>query len=272
MTKTLIRSPKISFDFIQIYTEVWKYRSFLWNWSKRELEIRYKGSFLGIAWSFLNPILSLTIYFFVFSRITQTQIPNYLVFLFIGITFWNFSTQTLTRAPDILTSSAGILRKVYFPQEVLIISIVISGMINYLISFGLVLIIIFATKANLTIHFLWFPLVLLLQFVFLYSTSLLLSALGAIMRDLGQITATILGLLFFLTPIIYSAEAISKKFAWLLNSQPFATLLSFYRDIAYYGRAPNWHLLLYFCIFMVIWYLFCHWVFNRLRHLVSDLI
>ncbi len=272
MTQTLTRNSKITFNLVQIYTEIWKHKSFLLNWTKREIEIRYKGSFLGIIWNFLNPLLSLMIYFFIFSRITQTQIPNYLVFLFIGITSWNFSVQTITRATDLLASSAGILRKVYLPQETLIISLVISNAVNYLVSFGLVLLIIFLTKAKITFYILLIPFVVLLQSFFLYSTCLLLASAGAIVRDLGQIVGTILSLLFFLTPIIYSAETISKKFAWLLNSQPFAALLSLYRDVAYYGRLPNLHLLLYFCILCILWYLFCHWVFNRLRYLIADLI
>ncbi len=270
--KIIITTNKTPFNIFQIYADTWKYRSFLLNLTNRELEMRYKGSFLGILWNFLNPLLSLAIYFFVFSRITQTAIPNYLVFLFIGINAWNFSIQVLGRACDLFPSNAGFLSKVYFPQEILIISLIASGAINYLISFSLILILMLITKASITLNLLWFPFLVVLHSIFLYATCLFLSSVGAIIRDLSYIVNTLLSLLFFLTPIIYSAETISKKYAWILNAQPFASIISLYRDIVHAGHHPNWHLLLYFCLFTLIWYLISHWIFNRLRYIVSDLI
>ncbi len=266
------RTSQTPFNLFQIYADIWKYRSFLLNLSNREIEIRYKGSFLGIIWNFLNPLLSLTIYFLVFSRVTKTEIPNYLVFLFVGINCWNFSTQILARACDLFQANGGFLSKVYFPQEILIISMILSGAVNYLISFGLIFVLMLITKAPITFNLLWFPVLIILQSVFLYATCLFLSSIGAIVRDLSYIVATLLSLLFFVTPIIYSAETISKKYAWLLNAQPFASLVSLSRDIIYAGTHPNWHLLLYFSLFTLIWYLIGHWTFNRLRYIVSDLI
>ena len=271
MSQIVYRSPQSRFDLIKIYKEIWAYRSFLLNWTKRELEIRYKGSFLGIIWSFFNPLLSLIVYFFVFSRITNIQIPNYLVFLFSGMICWFFFVQVVTRATSLMNDSSSILKKVYFPQEILIISIIISGAINFLISFGLVLLMMLITKAPFTLHIFWVPIILALQCLFLYSTSLLLTSIGAILKDLSPIIPTLLSLMFFVTPIVYSVEAISKKYAWILNSQPIANLISLYRDVIHIGVHPDWILLIYCFVFNIVWYLFCHWVFHRLRFIVYDL-
>ena len=152
MSQIVYRSPQTRFDLVKIYKEIWAYRSFLLKWTKRELEIRYKGSFLGIIWSFFNPLLSLIVYFFVFSRITNIQIPNYLVFLFSGMICWFFFVQVVTRATSLMSDSSSILKKVYFPQEILIISVIVSGAINFLISFGLVVLMMLITKAPFTLH------------------------------------------------------------------------------------------------------------------------
>lgn len=272
MTEQIIRSRETPFNLLKIYQEVWRYKSFLLNWTKRELEMRYKGSFFGILWNFLNPLLSLTIYFFVFSRISKVTVPNYLVFLFSGITAWFFFTQVISRAPELLISSGGVLRKVYFPQEILVIAVVVSGAINFLVSLGLLMVIMLVTKAPFTINLLWLPVLVGLQSLFLYSTSLLLTAIGAVVRDLNHIVPTLIGLMFFLTPIVYSAESISRKYAWVINSQPMANFLAMYRDVIHKGVHPDWHLLLYCLAFNLLWYLFCHWVFHRLRYVVYDLI
>jgi lipopolysaccharide transport system permease protein len=272
MPDHLVRSQQTPFNLFKIYKEIWRYKSFMLNWTKRELEMRYKGSVFGILWNFLNPLLSLAIYFFVFSRLSRVEVPNYLVFLFSGIIAWFFFTQVISRAPELLISSGGVLRKVYFPQEILVIAVVISGAVNYLVSFGLVLILMFLTKAAFTWNLLWVPLIVALQSLFMYSTSLLIASLGAVIRDLNQIIPTLLGLFFFLTPIVYSAETISRRFAWLLNSQPIANFISLYRDVIHEGTHPDWHLLMFGIIFNLLWYLFCHWVFHKLRYVIYDLI
>jgi lipopolysaccharide transport system permease protein len=272
MSEQTIRTSKSSFDLFRIYSEVWRYKSFLLNWTQRDLQVRYKGSVLGVLWNFLTPLASLLVYFFVFSRISGSDVPNFLIFLFSGLTAWLFFVQSITNAPTALLNSSNIMSKVYFPLEILIISNIISNLVNFFVSFGLVLLVILVMKAPLSLNILWVPVIALLQAWFLYSSGLLFSCIGTIIKDLSQIITTALGLLMFITPIFYKAESITLKYAWLLKIQPLAALITLYRNVIHEATYPNWILLGYIIIFNIVWYFFCHYIFNKLRSTVYDLI
>ncbi|MDX1919133.1 MAG: ABC transporter permease [Candidatus Caenarcaniphilales bacterium] len=269
-----VRKPKISFNLVKIYSEIWNYKSFMLNWTQRELELRYKGSVLGVLWSFLNPLLSLIVYFFVFKKLSGAAVPNFLIFLFSGTTAWLFFNQTLGTASNLLIGSSHIMSRVYFPLEILIISNVISQLINYSISFLLVLLTIIFLHAPISWNLLWVPLIALLQSMFLYSAGLLLSSVGAVVRDLGQIVTTALSLLIFATPIFYKAEFVTSnpKILFVMNYQPIAAIISLYRNVIHEATHPDWNVLLYIIVFNLLWYLFCHYIFNKLRGVVYDLI
>jgi ABC-2 type transport system permease protein len=270
----IIRKSTSDFNLFKIYSEVWRYKSFLLNWTQRELEMRYKGSVLGVLWSFLTPLLSLVVYFFVFKKLGGSTIPHFLIYLFSGVIAWLFFNQTLGVAPNLLLGSSSIMSRVYFPLEVLVISNVISQLVNYLISFCLVFLVIIITGAPLSWNLLWVPVIALLQTLFLYSTGLLFSSVGTIFRDLGQIVTTALGLLIFATPIFYKAEFVTSNptALFIMNYQPIAAIISLYRNVIHEAVHPDWNVLLGLAVFNLLWYFFCHYVFNRLRGVVYDLI
>lgn len=272
MSEQIIRSSKSSFNLIKIYSEVWRYKSFLLNWTQRDLQVRYKGSVLGVLWNFLTPLASLVVYFFVFSRISGSDVPNFLIFLFSGLMAWLFFVQALTNSPNLLLNSSTIMSKVYFPLEILVISNVVSNLVNFFVSFGLVCVVMLLMKAPFTLNLLWVPVLALLQAWFLYSSGLLFSCIGTIIKDLSQIMNTVLSLMMFLTPVFYRAESITLKYAWILKMQPLAALITLYRNVIHEATHPDWLLLGYIIIFNIIWYFFCHYIFNKLRSTVYDLI
>lgn len=273
MTQTL-RKPKSDFNLLKIYSEIWKYKSFLLNWTQRELEVRYKGSVLGVLWSFLTPLLSLVVYFFIFKKLSGSVIPHFLIFLFSGVTSWLFFNQSLGNSPNLLISSTGIMSRVYFPLEILIISNVISHLINFSISLLLVFAVIIAVGAPISWNLLWVPFIAIQQALFLYSTNLLLSSVGTVVRDLWQIVTTALSLLIFATPIFYKTEMVTSnpQALFIMNYQPIAAIISLYRDVIHQATHPDWNVLLYVCVFNLLWYFLCHYIFNKLRGFVYDLI
>ncbi|MDJ0625420.1 MAG: ABC transporter permease [Candidatus Caenarcaniphilales bacterium] len=270
--KNIDNSYGNAFNLVESYKEIWRFKSFLLNWTKRELEIRYKGSILGILWNFLQPLLSLSIYFFLFSRLLGGEIDNYLIYLYSGIISWIFFLQTISQSPLLFVSGSAILKKIYFPSEILSISVVFSGLINYFISFFIIIVLMFFTEAPFSLNLLWVPLIAILQAFFIYSTVLLISSLTVFIRDLNQIVSTILNMLFFLTPVIYKAEVMVPKYASILNSTPIAAFLTLFRDVIYEATHPSWMVLSWLSLFCFIWYLFCHFVFIKLRSSISDLI
>jgi len=227
---------------------------------------------LGVLWNLLNPLAAMIVYFFVFSRLSGSHIPHFQVFLFCGVMAWLFFSQAVTSFPILLVNSSHIMNKVYFPLEILVISNVISNLVNFCVSFMVVLILALIVHLPLSFNLLWVPILALLQAWFLYSTGLLISSVGVIIRDLSQIINTVMSLMLFLTPVLYKAESITVKYAWILKAQPLAALITLYRNVIHEATHPDWGLLLYVLVFNTIWYFVCHYTFNKLRGTVYDLI
>ncbi len=272
MSQITLRDSKPNFNLLAIYRELWSYRSFLLNWTQRELEMRYRSSILGVLWNLLNPLLTMLIYYFVFSRISRDSIPNYLSYIFSGLIPWFFTAQLFTRASDVLWQNANVLGKVYLPKEVLVISLVLSGLINFLITCAFILPFIIWQGQRFSFELLWFLPVVALHCLFLYSSGLLLSALGVLVRDLGVIMNTLISLLFFLTPVLYLPTQVSEKFALIIANQPIAILIGLYRDVLYSASHPNWTNFGLCLGANVLWYLVCHYLFRRVQPEISDLI
>ena len=119
---------------MKIVKELYQYRQLLKTNIKKEIRGKYKGSFLGVLWSFLNPLLMVAVYAIVFPYIMRIQTPNYLVYLIIGVIPWNFFTTTMNQGMISIRMNAGLIKKVYFPREILPISVVLSGLVNFFIS------------------------------------------------------------------------------------------------------------------------------------------
>ena len=122
-----------------MFKELYKYREFLKTSILKEFRGKYKKSFLGVLWSFINPLLQLLIYSVVFSFIMKSDIENYTVFLVVALIPWTFFSTTLIQSTNAIVINGGILKKVYFPREILPISIVTSNLLNFLISFLIIL-------------------------------------------------------------------------------------------------------------------------------------
>ena len=119
---------------MKIFKDLYEYRELLKSNVKKEIRGKYKGSFLGVLWSFLNPLLQVLVYAIVFPYIMRIQTPNYLQYLIVGIIPWTFFTTVINQGMIAVRMNAGIIKKVYFPREILPISVALSGLVNFFIS------------------------------------------------------------------------------------------------------------------------------------------
>lgn len=218
--------------------------------TKREILGRYQGSILGLFWSFLNPLVMLIVYTFVFSVVfkarwnqeSDSQI-EFAIILFIGLMVYNLISETLLKSSNLIVSNTNFVKKVVFPLEILSIITVLSALFHLAISFlvWLLVYIIFYGTPHYSIIF--FPIILIPLSLFALGASWCLSALGVYFRDLGQIIALITTMLMFLSPIFYPVTALPVSFQIILNLNPLTFLIEQARSLLMEGQHPDWAVL-----------------------------
>jgi lipopolysaccharide transport system permease protein len=247
-----------------------RYRGLIQSLVARELKARYRGSVLGFLWSFVNPLLLLSIYSFVFTTVMRNdtaQTRPYAVFMFCGLLPWTWFSSALTDAASSLISGGNLIKKVLFPAEVLPIVSVLTNMVH----FGLGLVILagfmigfhhYPNPAALP----WFPVVVAVQLVFTLGLALALSALSVHFRDIRDLLANLLTLWFFATPIIYPYFVPTvERFLWLFRLNPFYHLAVSYQEILFFDRFGHARSLMLLGVLSIGVFLAGYWLFDRLR-------
>ncbi|MGG4344460.1 ABC transporter permease [Paenibacillus lautus] len=225
--------------------EIYKFRQMLVSVVRKELRSRYKGSLLGFLWTFVNPLLQLTIYSIVFPFLLRNTQENYPMFLFIALLPWIFFSSSLQGATTSIVTNANLVKKIYFPRMILPLSIVCTNLMNYL--FGLVIVFpaLILTGVTLTFNILWLPIVLLVAFIFTIGLSLILSSLYVRFRDLEHLVGIFIMIWFYLTPIVYGIEIFPRSVADLISYNPMVPIINSFRQILLYGSKPEWTSLSY---------------------------
>ena len=218
---------------------LYNYRELLKSNIKKEIRGKYKGSFLGVLWSFINPLLQVAVYAIVFPYIMRIKTDNYLQYLIIGIIPWTFFTTVINQGMITVRMNAGIIKKVYFPREILPISVALSGLVNFFIS--CIIIVLFCVFGGIGIswHIALLPVVAIIQFFFTLGLVFAFSAINIYIKDVEYIVQFIINMLFYGTPILYSVELFPEKMRWLLYMNPLTEIINFYRDIFMYHRLPE---------------------------------
>ena len=222
-----------------MFQKLYHYREFLNTSIKKEIRGKYKKSFLGILWSFLNPLLMLMVYAIIFPIILKSPEKNYVMFLMTALIPWTFFTTVVTQGASTIVANGNILKKVYFPREILPISTVTSGLVNFLISCIIIFIFLMFTGIGFSQYILLLPCVILIEYLFLLGIVFILSSVTVYLRDLEHIIGVIIQALFYGTPIVYSLSTIPERFMWVFQLNPMAHIVQGYRDILYYQTMPN---------------------------------
>ena len=187
----------------------------------------------------MNPLLSVLVYAIVFPLILKSTQPHYVTFLIIGIIPWTFFTTAISQGTTTVIANGGIIKKVYFPREILPISVVTSALVNFVIGCLIIAIFLIFSGIGFSLTLIVFPLVILAQYIFTLGLVFITSAINVYVRDAEYIINFIVNMLFYATPIIYSADLFPRSIAWVLNLNPLAVIINSYRDILYYHQLPN---------------------------------
>lgn len=193
------------------WRELRQYRYLLRNLVVRDLKARYKNSVLGILWSILNPLFLMVVFTILFSVLANNQIRDYPIFVLTGLIPWNFFSGSLMSGTISITGNSGLVKKVYFPRELLPASALLSNLVNFLFAFLVLIVFLYIFGIGLTIHALWVPAILLTQLIFTLGLCLLLGSLTVFYRDVLMILEVVMLAWFFLTPVFYSLEMFGQS-------------------------------------------------------------
>lgn len=224
---------------VKVFKNLYEYRELLKTNVKKEIRGKYKNSFLGVIWSFLNPLLQIMVYAIVFPLILKNQQENYVIFLCAGLIPWTFFATAITRSASTMIENGNIIKKVYFPREILPISVVTSEAANFVISTIIILAFVIFGGMGLSKFVLFYPIVLLVQYILTLAISFIISSITVYFRDLQHLIGVALQLLFYATPIVYASDTIPADFAWLLKFNPMTYVINGYRDIFYNQTMPD---------------------------------
>jgi len=250
---------------------LFRYRGLIQSLVARDLKARYRGSVLGFVWSFVNPLLLLLIYSFVFTKIMPNHtkgIQPYALFMFCGILPWTWFSSSLSEAAGSLIAGGNLIKKVLFPAEVLPIVSVLTNMVHFFLGLPILIafLVIYKHPPDAW-DLVWFPIAVIVQLLFTCALALIVSALAVHFRDIRDILANVLTLWFFATPIIYpmSLETV-QMYKPLYNLNPFTHLAVSYQEILfYYGPIGHWKWLLALGGASLVLFLAGYWLFDRLR-------
>jgi lipopolysaccharide transport system permease protein len=231
--------------------ELWGYRELIRNLVLRDLRVRYKGSALGYLWTQLAPLLMMAVFWFVFSFIQPQQIAMFPVFLIVGLLPWNFCNEAVAGGARSVIDNANLIKKVFFPREVLPLVSVCSSLVNYLLSLPMMFLVMAVVQLlypplreqgrlfNFAPTIAYLPVLIGIQMLFLAGVALFMSALAVHFRDFVHLIGILLQFWFFLTPVVYSLDALRVSIGGVALAQvarwlnPMASLIEFYREILY---------------------------------------
>ena len=267
-------------SLVALGKSLWHNRQLIVQMTKREVVGRYKGSVMGLAWSFFNPVFMLTVYTFVFSVIFKSRWgvegeeskTQFAVLLFVGMIVHGLFAEVLNRAPSLILSNVNYVKKVVFPLEILPVVVMSAAFFHSIISFGVLLAAFALFNGYLHWTVVLTPLVLLPLIILTTGLAWMLASLGAFLRDVGQTVGIITMVLMFLAPVFYPVTAIPEEFRPWIMANPLTFIIDQAREVLIWGRVPDWTGLgVYTMVAMVITWVGYAW-FQKTRKGFADVL
>jgi ABC-type polysaccharide/polyol phosphate export permease len=219
-------------------SELFAYREFLFNMIATELKLRYRDSILGFLWTILNPLFFLLILALVFSKIMRVQVPHYTIFLLSGLTSWMMIQQTVLIATGSIVNNQGFIKKIYVPKMVFPLANVLARYVDHLLLTFVLFVFMAVYRMPATWGLLALVPVILLHFLFSLGLALIVAVLYIRVKDVQHITAILFQALFYVTPIIYSADQLPAGFQTIFKLNPFYYFVQCFRAPVYAGAFP----------------------------------
>jgi len=230
---------------------LWRNRQLIRQLTVREVTGRYKGSVMGLAWSFFNPVLMLAVYTFVFSVVfksrwsapttgSEESKTQFAIVLFVGLIVYGLFAEVLNRAPGLIVSNVNYVKKVVFPLEILPVVALAAALFHSAISFGVLLIGFILANGYLHWTSIFLPLIVLPLAILTIGVSWILASLGTFLRDVGQTIGIIMTVMMFLSPVFYPITALPDSLRPIIMVNPLTFVIEQVREVVIWGRVPDW--------------------------------
>jgi lipopolysaccharide transport system permease protein len=226
---------------------LWRHRELIFQMIRREVVGRYRGSVMGLAWSFFNPILMLVVYTFVFSVVFKAKWgtggesqTSFAIVLFVGMIVFGLFSEMANRAPGLILSNVNYVKKVIFPLEILPLVGLGAALFHTIISLGVLLVAILLINGSLAWTIIFFPLILLPLLIATLGVAWFLAALSVFVRDVGQTIGIFTTVLMFVSPVFYPISALPAKFQIWLMLNPLTFVIEQSRAVIIFGKQPDW--------------------------------
>jgi lipopolysaccharide transport system permease protein len=227
---------------------LWRHRQLIVQMTRREVVGRYKGSAVGLAWSFFNPVFMLVVYTFVFSEIFKLRWgavqddskTQFAVILFVGMIVLGLFSEVLNRAPGLILSNVNYVKKVIFPIEILPIIATGAALFHSLVSIGVLLAAFALFNGFLHWTAIFIPFVMFPLLVLTLGLAWMLASLGVFLRDVGQFVSIITTVLMFLSPVFYPVSAVPENARAVIMANPLTFIIEQAREVLIWGHLPNW--------------------------------
>ena len=216
-----------------------KYRPLLTELVARDIKNKYRKSVLGVLWTVLNPLFMMIILSIVFSNLFKFDIENYPVYILSGQVVYNFYAESTSSAMSAIIDNASLLKKVYIPKYMFVLSRILSSMINVLASHCALIIVMFATGVDLKWTVVFFPIPLVLLMIFSFGLGLILATVAVKFRDIMHLYTVFTTGLMYLTPVIYALSLLPPALYTLVRINPITNYLMIYRDVMLNGLLPD---------------------------------
>ena len=235
-------------SLVALAKSLWRNRQLIVQMTKREVVGRYKGSVMGLAWSFFNPVFMLVVYTFMFSVVFKARWgvegedskALFAVVLFVGMIVHGLFAEVLNRAPSLILSNVNYVKKVVFPIEILPVISMAAALFHSMISLCVLLIAFVIFKGYLHWTTVFIPLVLLPFVILTLGFAWLLASLGVFLRDVGQVIGIVIMVMMFLAPVFYPVTAVPEQFRPFIMANPLTFIIEQAREVLIWGHAPNW--------------------------------
>ena len=269
---------------IEHLKELWTYRELVYNLVLRDLKVRYKNSVLGVVWSWLNPLLMMLVFTLVFDvlKLARQDIANYHIFFLSAFLPWTFFASSVMGGIPSVVSSGHLVKKVYFPREILPISVVLSNMVNFVVSLPVLFVLALLFRHPFTAAVLWLPIPIFIEMMFAMGIVLVLSTLEVFYRDTHMLMDPVIQAWFFVTPVVYSIWDLPQTatlFTFTFNPQkmlfwlnPLASITNTYQDILYHGVLTNLDFLTRTAVTAFLMLVFGYWFFRRFSHKFGEMV
>lgn len=270
----VVIEPRSSWKALDV-RELWAYRELLYFLTWRDVKVRYKQTFLGVAWAVIQPLFTMIIFTLFFGRLagldTRTGGIAYPLFAYAGLLPWTFFSNALTSSGNSLVGSANLITKVYFPRIIVPTAAVAAGLIDFAIGFVILVPLLVYYRVSPTWNLLMIPVLVVMITVLATAVGMWLSALNVKYRDIRFALPFLIQLWMFISPIIYPASILPAKWRWLLDLNPLTGIIEGFKS-ALFGQAFNWTSLAIAAVLTLLSLVYSAFSFSRVERRFADII